>query len=447
MKHMMLKASCGTLFLLCSQAALAHHATPTAQMVCDRDTGDWNIEYTATTWENCDILGFGGVESCGNPDIGIFFYDNESDATSLIEPTAGTPAAGNGVLAEAVGSSFSGSALSPTQTPGDVVWVAAKPLAKWGDNRTYAAVNPTLITDYRRTSVAVPDEPCDEPNPGIELVKEVSVDGGTTFFDANDAASAPTTLVGGDALYQITVTNTGDVDLENVVVNDGTLGIVNYPVGDLAVGVTVVLDANAIPELFWEDACTEAGLVTNIADVSGDPVFGTGPVTDDDPANVNCDAPELGCWFTGGQNIQINRVRGRPEHSGGGNIYPSCSALPGDCGQWTHTDHDQELPFQARSLTGVECGNVPEIPPGAPSPAVTVNYIKATAVGIIKGIGGNDLEETEATAVLIMEDWGEPGRDDKYTIEAMGGGAVISLDRAPLVNGGNFQIHQSSCDN
>ena len=94
MKHMMLKASCGTLFLLCSQAALAHHATPTAKMVCDRDTGDWNIEYTATTWENCDILGFGGVESCGNPDIGIFFYDNESDATSLIEPTAGTPAAG-----------------------------------------------------------------------------------------------------------------------------------------------------------------------------------------------------------------------------------------------------------------------------------------------------------------------------------------------------------------
>ena len=34
----------------------------------------------------------------------------------------------------------------------------------------------------------------------IELVKEVSVDGGVTFFDANDSASAPTTAVGGGAL-------------------------------------------------------------------------------------------------------------------------------------------------------------------------------------------------------------------------------------------------------
>jgi hypothetical protein len=417
-------------------------------MVCDANTGDWNIEFTATTWANCDTLGFGGVESCGNPDIGIFFYDNEADATSLIEPDAGTPAADNGVLAEAVGSSFSGSALSPTQTAGDVVWVATKPLAKWGDNRSYASLVPSLIVDYRRTSVTVPSEPCDAPNPDIDLLKEVSVDGGTTYLDANDAASAAETLVGGDALYRITVTNTGDVDLENVVVNDMMLGLMDYPVGDLGVGVSAVLqDPMTIPELFVEDVCSEAGLVENIAYTSGDPVLGTGPVTDNDPANVNCVAPEVGCWFTGGQNITINRERGRPEHSGGGNIYPSCSALPGDGGQWTHTDHDQELHFQARSLTVVECGNVEEIPPGAPSPEVTVNYIKATAVGIIKGIGGNDLEETEATAVLIMEDWGEPGRNDKYTIEAIGGGAVISLDRAPLERGGNFQIHQSSCDN
>jgi hypothetical protein len=335
--------------------------------------------------------------------------------------------------------------LSSSQTPGDTVWVSAKPLANWV-NRGFGE---GYEDQYGITTVTIPsgEEECIPPVPDIDLLKEVSVDGGATYVDANDAASAPTTLVGGDAVYKITVTNTGEVDLENVVVNDDALGIMDYFVGDLAIGVSVVLDANAIPELIVEEVCTEAGLVPNLADVSGDPVLGGDPVTAEDPANVNCEAPELGCWFTGGQNIAINRVRGRPEHSGGGNIYPSCSSLPGDGGQWTHTDHDQELHFQARSLTVVECGNVAEIPPGAPSPAVSVNFIRATATGIIKGVGGNDLEETEATAVLVMEDWGEPGRDDKYTIFATGGGQVISLDRAPLENGGNFQIHQSSCDN
>ena len=52
----------------------------------------------------------------------------------------------------------------------------------------------------------------------IELVKEVSVDGGVTYFDANDSASSPVTSVGGTVLYRFTVTNTGMSDLENVVV-------------------------------------------------------------------------------------------------------------------------------------------------------------------------------------------------------------------------------------
>lgn len=281
----------------------------------------------------------------------------------------------------------------------------------------------------------------------IQIVKEVSVDGGASYFDANDAGSAPTTTVGSGALYRLTVTNSGTLGLGEVVVSDASLGIFDFPVGFIAVGDSVVLDSSIITELGVAQVCDVPGIVPNLAEARGIPLAEDFEVSDDDTSNVICETETIGCWFTGGQNIQVNRVQGRPEHSGGGNIYPSCSALPGDGGQWTHTDHDQELHFQARSLTVVECGNVPEIPPGAPSPEVTVNFIRATATGIIKGIGGNTLAESPAAAILVMEDWGEPGRNDKYTILATGGGAVISLNRAALENGGNFQIHQTSCDN
>jgi uncharacterized repeat protein (TIGR01451 family) len=466
MKHLMLKASCGALFLLCSQAVLAHNANISAEMVCDTDTGTWKISYTSTTWADCanDNWDPDGL-SCANGQIGIYLYEvtgttpDQDAARLLIEPDSSGDPAAKGVFGPDNTSSFSGHVASPTQTAGDLVFVTAKPLIPWGDafpaptNRAPSGQPGAANQQYRAVTVEVPtEESCEvPPEPSLAILKEVSVDGGVSYHDANDAESAPSTLVGGDALYRITVTNTGNVDLVDVLVTDPTLSFsetVTISAGASAVFENPMPDvdiSSPFAELYVDPVCTEPGLVPNTANAKA--TFRDTDLEETDPANVLCEAPEVGCWFTGGQNITINRVRGRPEHSGGGNIYPSCSALPGDGGQWTHTDHDQELHFQARSLTVVECGNVAEIPPGAPSPAVSVNFIKATAVGIIKGIGGNDLEETEATAVLIMEDWGEPGRDDKYTIQAMGGGAVISLDRAPLVRGGNFQIHQSSCDN
>lgn len=415
-----LTISGSALTLLLSSAAYAHHPEIEAEAVCEPTTGDVTINYTSEAW---NPYGVNDVYR-ENPLIEIDF-DGTVVGSGAFEPTD---------------YAFSGSAPAPAGSmAGDTVVVTATAIGTWGDGQPGG--------DFRSTNVTIPDDCVEPPDPSIAILKEVSVDGGATYHDANDAGSAPTTLVGGGALYRITVTNTGDVDLENVIVNDSSLGIVNYPVGSLGVGVSVVLDSGAIGALSVAEVCDAPGLVPNIADVMGDPVGGGDSVSDEDPANVLCEQPETGCWFTGGQNIQVNRVRGRPEHSGGGNIYPSCSALPGDGGQWTHTDHDQELHFQARSLTVVECGNVEEIPPGAPSPAVTVNFIRATATGIIKGVGGNPLAEAPATAVLVMEDWGEPGRNDKYTILATGAGQVISLDRAPLINGGNFQIHQTSCDN
>ena len=127
---------------------------------------------------------------------------------------------------------------------------------------------------------------CEQP--AIEIVKEVSVDGGVTFFDANDSASAPATAVGGGALYRLTVTNTGTSDLENVVINDAALGIVNFPVGNLAAGQTVVLTQGEIPQLEQPGRCQDPGDVTNIATVDGQSVGTGNPVMDSDPAVVRC---------------------------------------------------------------------------------------------------------------------------------------------------------------
>jgi hypothetical protein len=124
--------------------------------------------------------------------------------------------------------------------------------------------------------------------PDIDIVKEISIDGGTTWFDANDAGSAPTAVFPHDAEYRLTVTNTGTAPLENVVVNDATLGIVNHAVGNLAVGQVVVLDQGDILALFVEDRCTESGTFGNTASTSGASAETGEVVNDSDPANLKC---------------------------------------------------------------------------------------------------------------------------------------------------------------
>ena len=124
--------------------------------------------------------------------------------------------------------------------------------------------------------------------PAIEILKEVSVDGGATFFDANDSSSAPVTAVGGDALYRITVTNTGSSDLVDVVINDAALGIEDYPVGNLATGTTVVLTSGQIPELNQPGRCLDPGDVTNISTAGGLSSDTGNTVSDSDPAVVKC---------------------------------------------------------------------------------------------------------------------------------------------------------------
>ncbi|MDZ4348674.1 MAG: hypothetical protein U1A22_03975 [Xanthomonadaceae bacterium] len=122
----------------------------------------------------------------------------------------------------------------------------------------------------------------------IEIVKEISIDGGTTWFDANDVAGAPVAQAPSDALYRFTVRNIGTTNLVNVTVSDATLGIVDYFVGNLAVGGEVVITEGEIPALFVEDRCTTAGQFANIATTEGESAETGAMVSDSDPALLVC---------------------------------------------------------------------------------------------------------------------------------------------------------------
>ena len=170
-------------------------------------------------------------------------------------------------------------------TPGDVTNIASVDGQSVDTGNTVMDSDPAVVR-------------CAEE--AIEILKEVSVDGGVTFFDANDSASAPSTTVGGGALYRLTVTNTGTSDLENVVINDATLGIVDFLVGDLAAGQSVVLTSGEIPQLDQPGRCQTPGDVTNVASVTGQSVDTGNTVSDSDPAVVTCRPPAGGEGCTPG---------------------------------------------------------------------------------------------------------------------------------------------------
>lgn len=142
---------------------------------------------------------------------------------------------------------------------------------------------------------AVPvDLVCDPDRPAIDLEKEISIDGGATWLDADDEASAPTAQAPHAADYRLIVTNTGTVALTDVEVTDASLGLVAVEIGDLAAGEQRVLVAGTpgFSALHVADRCAEAGTIVNISDVSG--VYGLGEedtplfVTDTDPALLIC---------------------------------------------------------------------------------------------------------------------------------------------------------------
>lgn len=128
-------------------------------------------------------------------------------------------------------------------------------------------------------------------SPAVTLVKEISVDGGSTWGDANTAAAAdaPTVPFPASAEYRLTVRNTGNIELNNIVINDASLGVVNEAIaGSIPVGGELVITAADIPALAVTDRCTSAGEVMNIAQVNAAATDTGTVVNSTDPAVMTC---------------------------------------------------------------------------------------------------------------------------------------------------------------
>jgi hypothetical protein len=187
--------------------------------------------------------------------------------------------------------------------------------------------------------------------------------------------------------------------------------------------------------------------------------------------------PLLGkCWMTAG-GVKFDPDAGSlvaengPSDSFGGNVFPSCSPLPGNGGNWNHISHSQKLHFQGKNIQQVLCGNVPGIPPGSTSPATGFNFILFGGDGTLQGIDGNTANFGKVFFVGYVEDRNEPGNSnanganggqfvDRYWLYVFSNPADITHSGLFLVNGdptltfnpvtitgGNIQLHASSCDN
>jgi hypothetical protein len=109
--------------------------------------------------------------------------------------------------------------------------------------------------------------------PDIDIEKYVSVDGGTTWLDA-DTAAGPLAAVGSDVKFKVVVTNTGDAQLTNIVVGDTDFTFT---------GVATTLAPLASDESNVLTVAAVAGQQYDLADVTGTPSVGP-DVTDEDPA-------------------------------------------------------------------------------------------------------------------------------------------------------------------
>jgi uncharacterized repeat protein (TIGR01451 family) len=102
-------------------------------------------------------------------------------------------------------------------------------------------------------------------NPQIAVEKQVSVDNGVTWLDADDAPG-PTVVAGSPVKFRAIVTNTGNVPLSNVKVTDSAFtftGVVN----SLAVGASDVSDILTTTAIVGqhEDTATASGTFSDTA--------------------------------------------------------------------------------------------------------------------------------------------------------------------------------------
>ena len=295
----------------------------------------------------------------------------------------------------------------------------------------------------------------------VDLEKEVSVDGGITWFDADTADLAPTT--GLAAEYRLIVTNCGATELTDVTLLDidPTTGedVINFNVniGSLAPGTSMTFtkaDAASYPDftnLDQPQRCLVADPPEklNTAKVTTN----EGPM-DDDPAWIACAG---GCRFTGGGvdtsgNWDHTLESGEMIHNGAGNLPPgvdryqfggqagaNTGSQPQPKGEWTH--HQQTGPSgdftfhggTASAPAGTEIDVIRCSDPGFCFPArpAPVKQLDFDGIGTFKNIGkgkkapmwmianptvtaeGNGNKNFDGTFhwfEVNIDDLGEPGR-------------------------------------
>jgi LPXTG-motif cell wall-anchored protein len=118
-------------------------------------------------------------------------------------------------------------------------------------------------------------------SPSIDVEKYVSVDGGSTWEDA-DSAPGPILLTGTDPEYKYVITNTGDIGLTDLTLTDDVLGTITLSGTTLAAGDTMTA---------YDTGTWGEGLRTNIATVTG--YYEEMDYSDTDPANYTGADPDI----------------------------------------------------------------------------------------------------------------------------------------------------------
>lgn len=106
------------------------------------------------------------------------------------------------------------------------------------DTNLHPPLNPNSGKYYGVSHVTFIYCPAPDPEPGIDLKKFVSVDGGVTWHDADSLEGAPT-IADIAPQFKFVVKNTGNVTLQNISVHDDQFGVIKEALPALAPGETV----------------------------------------------------------------------------------------------------------------------------------------------------------------------------------------------------------------
>ncbi|MDD2658629.1 MAG: hypothetical protein PHY54_02970 [Methylococcales bacterium] len=108
----------------------------------------------------------------------------------------------------------------------------------------------------------------------IAIKKQISVDSGVTWLDADTISTAATALAPHEASYRLIITYSGKAELVNVEIDDLMLELFKVPVpggASLAVGRQIIITSSdpGFANLSQPDRCLSPGVFPNIASVIG----------------------------------------------------------------------------------------------------------------------------------------------------------------------------------